>query len=259
VAAALAAAGAVLTGCGHLPSLEGLAPGEAKGPYAAPESGPSGPPASESAILEPEAPEPSTRGPAPGPAAEPLDVFGAVPTAEDGLVSTECFTFDLPPGYVVKENGSIGCTATLNWEEGDSLTRITVGGSADPADRQGWADLLHDGTWGIIEDMRDRKVAGFDGFEALITDQYGLRIKVWVGFIPDDLYAEDGKAITAIAVFGYWSEMVDGVYQMILDSIELKAPPRDGLIAPKSAQPKTGGPHPGQWLGQPFSAVQVYT
>jgi hypothetical protein len=154
-----------------------------------------------------------------GEAAKSID--GAVVTEVGGVVSSECFSFELPHGYELRD-ASRDCAALIGFPDGDALTEILIAASVNPTTREGWRQLVEERSGGDVSVFEDREVAGWGGLETVYAADWGLRQKALVAFIPEDLFTSDGRPVTNVAIYGYWSEAFDPAFESIVASFKVK-------------------------------------
>jgi hypothetical protein len=152
----------------------------------------------------------------------PREVGGSAITVGAGVVHSDCFSFDLPPNALVDE-GASGCLVPLTLGN-DRRTPVTVAASSEHKDRQGWLDAIME-AHGDNLTARDAMLSEFPAIDVSVEgEQAEEAMRFYVAFIPEDRFVADGVPLTAIAVWGAWSEDVRREYEEIIESIEVVAP-----------------------------------
>lgn len=162
--------------------------------------------------------------PAPEPVLEPVldfsqDVNGSEVTLTGTLVTSECFSFEVPDvGYQLQPDAQ-SCQAVINFDGGDVLTSIRVAAATGHGRAEDYfREFIKAGDENVT--MTQTVVGGVDAHLITWTDSFGLESSMYHVPLAPGLDAS-GVPVTHVTISGYsYGEMSTRSLGPVVDSFK---------------------------------------
>ncbi|WP_152649712.1 hypothetical protein [Demequina oxidasica] len=158
---------------------------------------------------------------APAPMADPVEVSGTDVTLIDGVVSSQCFDYQVPTyGEHELNRASSACASSIRLAGGDSLSEINVNAQVNTGSLDELAADVNEflvGS-GLEENARIDTVAGREWVVADAVDNYGLPMAIYETDITDAGLVYEGDPLTSIFISGHNGD--PAVADELLDLVE---------------------------------------
>lgn len=137
---------------------------------------------------------------------QPVDILDTSVDLVDGVVTSACFTFEMPTTIEYEINpDSLNCQTAIRFAGGDILSEITVTASTGENGIDNFFQKLEENTAGTDVEITSTSVLTLADGEvgvAYFDDSYGLARVIY--FIPETrgAFVSDGEPVTSFMISG---------------------------------------------------------